>query len=145
MSYLDGIVIYHTFFNLSLNFAIRTSRSDPQFTLSLAFADCSVPIHLQLHEYNQSDFGLDLLVMFMFIVFSCVVGRGCWYDQCIFLAKLYQPLPCFILYSKAKLACYSWYLLALYFSIPFPYDEKNIFLFFSVLVLERLTGLHRTG
>ena len=32
-------------------------------------------------------------------------GTGC-YDQCILLAKLYQPLPCFILYSKAKFACY---------------------------------------
>ena len=29
------------------------------------------------------------------------------YDQCILLAELYQPLPCFILYSKAKFACYS--------------------------------------
>ena len=24
------------------------------------------------------------------------------YDQCILLAKLYQPLPCFVLYSEAK-------------------------------------------
>src|SRR5574341_1387340 len=29
------------------------------------------------------------------------------YDQCIFLAKLYQSLPCFIPYAKAKFACYS--------------------------------------
>ena len=27
--------------------------------------------------------------------------EGVFYDQCILLAKLYQPLPCFILYSKA--------------------------------------------
>ena len=29
------------------------------------------------------------------------------YDQCGLLTKLCSPLPCFILYSKAKLACYS--------------------------------------
>ena len=35
-----------------------------------------------------------------------------------------QPLPCFILYSKAKLAKY---LLTSYFCIPIPCDEKDIF------------------
>ena len=38
-----------------------------------------------------------------------------------------QPLPCFILYSKTKFACYSRYLLTSYFCIPVPNDEKNIF------------------
>ena len=47
-------------------------------------------------------------------------------------------MPCFILYSKAKFACYSRYLLTSYFCIPVPYDEKDIFL---VLVLEGLVGL----
>ena len=41
------------------------------------------------------------------------------YDQ---LAKLYYPLPCFILFSKAEFACYSRYLLTSYFCIPVPYD-----------------------
>ena len=63
------------------------------------------------------------------------------YDQCVPLAKLCWPLPCFILHSKAKFACYSRYLLTSYFCIPVPYDEKNIFL---VLVLECLVGLHKT-
>ena len=44
------------------------------------------------------------------------------------------------LHSKAKFACYSRYLLTSYFCIPFPYDEKDIFL--GVLVLEGL--VHRT-
>ena len=48
--------------------------------------------------------------------------------QCIFLAKLYQSLPCFILYAKAKLACYSRYFLISYFCIPVPYNEKDVFL-----------------
>ena len=44
-------------------------------------------------------------------------------------------------YSKAKLGCYSRYLLSSYFCILVPYDEKDIFL---VLVLKGLVGLHRT-
>ena len=48
---------------------------------------------------------------------------------------------CFILYSKAKPACYSEYLLTSYFCIPVPYDKKDIF--FWVLVLEGTVGLHR--
>ena len=31
-----------------------------------------------------------------------------------------------------------------YFCIPVPYDEKDIFFFFLVLVLEGLVSLHRT-
>ena len=63
------------------------------------------------------------------------------YDQCILLAKLCQPLLCFILYSKAKFAWYSGYLFL--FCIPVPYDEKDIF-FFLVLALEVLVSLQRT-
>ena len=33
-----------------------------------------------------------------------LLEEGVCYEQCILLAKLYQPLPCFILCSKAKLA-----------------------------------------
>ena len=47
--------------------------------------------------------------------------------MCVLLAKLCWPLPCFILYSKAKFSCYSRYLLTFYFCIPVPYDEKDIF------------------
>ena len=36
-------------------------------------------------------------------------------------------LDCFILYSKAKLACYSRYFLTSYFCIPILHDEKDIF------------------
>ena len=45
----------------------------------------------------------------------------------VLLTKLGQLLPCFILYSKAKLACYSRYLLNSYFCVPVPYNEKDIF------------------
>ena len=46
------------------------------------------------------------------------------------------------LYSKAKFACCSRYLLIFYFCIPVSYNEKDIFL--GVLVLKGLIGLHRT-
>ena len=46
-----------------------------------------------------------------------LLEEGVCYDQCIFLAKLYSLL-CFILYSKAKFACYSRCFLTSYFCIP---------------------------
>ena len=50
-------------------------------------------------------------------------------------------LPCFVLYSKAKLACYSRYLLIPTFAFQSPVMKRTSFL---VLVLEGLIGLHRT-
>ena len=47
-----------------------------------------------------------------------LLEEGVCYDQCVLLAKLYQPLPCVILYSKAKSACYSRCFLTSYFCIP---------------------------
>ena len=48
----------------------------------------------------------------------------------------------FILYSKAKSACYSRYFLTFYFCIPVPYSVLKGHLFW-VLVLEGLVGLNR--
>ena len=99
-------------------------------------------------EYNQSNFGIDHLVMSM-----CKVSHllCCWKrvfamtNQCVLLAKLCQPLSCFILYSKAKLACYSRYLLTSCFCIPVHYNEKDIFFGWGArLVLKDLVSLHRT-
>ena len=76
-------------------------------------------------------------------VFSCVVGRGCLlWPSCVLLAEFFKPFPCFIVYSKAKFACYSRCFLTSYFCNPVPYNEKDIF--FCVLVLEGLVDLHRT-
>ena len=44
------------------------------------------------------------------------------YDQCVVLTKLCKPLSCFVLHSKAELACYSRCLLTSYFCIPVPYN-----------------------
>ena len=43
MSYLNGLVVFPTFFSLSLNFAIRTSLSEPQSAPDLVFADYISP------------------------------------------------------------------------------------------------------
>ena len=71
------LVVFPTFFNLSLNLAIRSSWSEPQSAPSLVFADCIELLHFGCKEYNQYDFGVDHLVMSMCRVFSCVVRRGC--------------------------------------------------------------------
>ena len=56
-----------------------------------------------------------------------LLEEGVCYDQCILLAKLCKPLPSFILYSKAKFASYSRYLLISYFCISVLYYENDIF------------------
>ena len=55
------------------------------------------------------------------------------------LGKILFAFACFILYLKAKLACYSRYLLTSYICIPFPYDEKDTI--FCVLVLKDLNQI----
>ena len=69
-----------------------------------------------------------------------LLEEGVCYDQCIILAKLYYLLPCFILCSKAKFACYSRCFLTSYFCIPVPYNEKDIFFGVSS---KRSLGIHR--
>ena len=83
----------------------------------------SIPI-FGYKEHALSDFGID---------HPCVesspllLEEGVCYDQCVLLAKLCQPLSCFILYSKAKLSCYFRHLLTSYFCIPVSYDERISF------------------
>ena len=77
---------------------------------------------------------------------SWVLEKAVCYYHCILLTELCEPLSCLILYCKAKLACYSRYLLTFYFCIPVPYDEKDILLLLLLLlILEDLVSLHRTG
>ena len=63
MSYLNGLVVFLTFFNLSLIFAIRSSWSEPQSIPGLVFADCVEFSIFGCKECNQFDFGIDHLVM----------------------------------------------------------------------------------
>jgi len=80
-------VVFPTFFNLSLNLAIRSSWSEPQSAPGLVFADFIELIIFGCKEYNLSDFGVDHLVISMCRVFSCVVGRGCLLWEVCFLGK----------------------------------------------------------
>ena len=80
--------------------------------------------------------------MSMCRVFFCVVGRECFLWPVCSLGKTLLAFTLLHLYFKAKLACYSRYLLISYFCILVPYDEKDIF--YWVLVLEGVVGLHRT-
>ena len=45
---LNVLVVSPNFFNLSLNFAIRSSRSEPQSAPGLFFANCIERLHLWL-------------------------------------------------------------------------------------------------
>ena len=49
-SYLKGLVIFSTFFNLSLNLARRSSWSEPQSAPGVVFADCIELLHLWLQR-----------------------------------------------------------------------------------------------
>ena len=67
-------MVFPTFFNLSLNFVIRSSWSEPQWAPGLVFADCIELLHLWLQKYNQSDFGIDHL---HFIV-KAIISKLCF-------------------------------------------------------------------
>ena len=72
MSCLSGLVVFPTFFNLSLNLVLRSLWSEPQSGPGLVFAECIEIFHLWLQRiYNKSDFGIEQLVMSMHRVFLC--------------------------------------------------------------------------
>ena len=70
-----------------------------------------------------------------------LLEEGVCYGSCVLLAKPYYPLPCFILYSKAKVACYPGISWLPTFAFQSPIMKRT---FWGVLVLECLVGLHRT-
>ena len=125
-SYLNGLVVSPTFFNLTLNLATRSSF-EPWSVPSLVFAECIEILHLGCKEYNQSDFGTDHLVMSICRVFSCAVEREWLLCPVHSLGKTLLALLHFIPYSKAKFACYSTCFLTSYFCIPVPCNEKGHF------------------
>ena len=64
--------------------------------------------------------------MSMCRVISCVVEGVC-HDQCILSAKLYWPLPCFILYPHGQTCLLLQVSLVSYVWIPGSCNEKGIF------------------
>ena len=141
-SYLNGLVVFPTFFNLSLNLAIRSSWSEPQLTPSLVFADCIQLLHLWLQEYTQSDFGIDHLVMSMCRIFSCVFGRGCllWPVHSLGKILLAFVLLHFVLQGQICLLLKVFLDFLLLHTSPLWWNGH----LFWVLILEGLVGLHRT-
>ena len=91
--------------------------------------------------YSQSDFGIDHLVMSMYRVFPCTVGRGCLLYECVLLAKLFNLCPASFCTPKAKFACYSRCFLTSYFCIQSPIMKRTSCLGVSS---RSLIGLHRT-
>ena len=90
---------------------------------------------------HQPDFSVDDMVMSMCRVFSCVFGRGCLLWPICSLSRtllafslLHSVLPgqIFLLFQV---------FLDFWLFIPVPWNEKDIF--FWVLALEGLVGLHR--
>ena len=69
-----------------------------------------------------------------------LLEKGLSYDQRVLLKKLCYPVPCFILYSKAKCVCYSSYLLTSDFFILFPMMKRASFflVFWKVLYVQLL-------
>ena len=78
-----------------------SSPSPPAFNLSQ---------HQDLFQWVSSSHQV-AKALFTCRVISCVVGRGCLLWSVHPLGKTLLDLPCFVLYSKAKFACYSRYLL----------------------------------
>ena len=113
-------MIFPTFFNLSLNLAIRSSWSEPHSAPSLVFSDCLELLYLWLQRIDyQSDFNIDLLVS-MCKVFSCVVGRGCLLWLVRSLRKTLLPFPLLHFVFQGQICLYSRCFLTSYFYIAVP-------------------------
>ena len=125
---MNGLVVFTTFFNLSLNFAIRSLRSEPQSAPGLIFADCIELFHFCFKEYKQSEISIDHLVMSLYRVISCVVGKWCllWPVHSLGKTLLAFALLHFVLQGQTCLL--------IQVSLDFlllPYDKKDTILLFG--------------
>ena len=134
-------MVFSTFFNFSLNLAIRGSWSKPQSTTSLIFTDCIELLHLWLKEYTQSDSGINHLVMSMCRVISFVVGRGC------LLWPGHSPGTTLFTFALLHFVFQGQICLLLQVSLDFLLLHSSPLWWkghlFWVLVLEGLVGIHR--
>ena len=139
---MNGLVVFLTFFNLSLNFAIKCSWSEPQSAPSLDFADYVELLHLWLQRIWSIWFYIDHLVMSMCRVFFCALGRGCLLWPVCSLGKtlLAFALLHFVLQGQSCLFPQISLDFLLLHSSPLWW-KGHLFL---VLVLEGLVGLHRS-
>ena len=91
-------------------------------------------------ENNQSDFGIDHLVMSTYRVFSYVIGRTCLLWSVHSLGKTLLAFALLHSVLQGQICLLFQVFLTSYFCIPVPFNEKDIF--FGVL--EDLVCLHRT-
>ena len=103
----------------------RVSSQPRDWTWVSCVADRRFTVWATRQVYNQSDFGIDHLVMSMYRVDSCVVGKGCLLWPVCFLGKTLSAFALLHLYSKAKFACYSRLLLTSYFCILIIAPKKE--------------------
>ena len=92
-------------------------------------------------EYNQSHFSVGHLVIPCLESSLVLLEEDVCYAQCVLLEKFYYPLPCFILYSKVKFACYSRCFLTSIFAFQSCIVKRTSFLGVSS---KGFVGLHRT-
>ena len=71
-----SILLCSAFFIVQLLHPYMTTGKTTALT-RWTFVGCIELLHLWLQRIYQSDFDINHLVMSMFTVFSCVVGRGC--------------------------------------------------------------------
>ena len=109
-------MVFPTLFNLNLNLVIRSSWSEPQSASGLVFADCIMLLHLCLQEYNQSDFGIDHLMMSMCRVLCC--WKRVFATTSAFSCQNSTSF-CFILYSEVKSACLLQIFLSFFFTVQY--------------------------
>ena len=131
-SYLNSLMVFPTFFNLSLNLAIRSSWSEPRSGPRLVFVDKTKLLYRgspYLAAKNTINFISVLTIWWCPCVESSLVllEEGVCYDQCVLLAKKKKGFALLHSISKAKFTCYSRCFLTSYCSIPVPYNEKDIF------------------
>ena len=127
MSYLNDLVVFPTFFNLSESY-----NKELMIWATVSTRSCFCWLY-RASPSSVAKTTINLILVLTIWWCPCVESslvlfeEGVCYDQCIFLGKLYYSLPCFILYSKAKFACYSRCFLTSYFCTPVPYNEKDTF------------------
>ena len=137
--YLNVLVVFPTFFKFKFGnkeFMIWATVSSWSYFGWLYRASPSLAAKNIINLLSVLTLWWGLCVVSSFVLLEV----GVCYNQSILLAKQCLHLPCFILYSKAKFACYSRCLLTCYFCIPVPYNEKGILFFLGGRVLFYLRG-----
>ena len=136
-------MVFPTFFNLSLNFAIRSSWSKSQSAPGLVFADCVELLHLWLQKpQNKSDFVLTIWWCPCVESSLVLLEEGVCYDQCISWQNSVSLCPALFCIPKPNVPVTPGSSWLPTFAFQFPILKRTSF--FLVVVLEVLMGLHRT-